>query len=271
MGLLSKVLLGYRTITQNFATFAAQNVLEVQGAATVTNDAANNRTILFVGGSTSTGTFGEVVAGELALGGQTPPQVQITPQPTTTTTDASTATLGTFPIPAGSGGRLRCVITAKLVGANANSWLCSVFEGIAGFLYPTGGSLVTGGSAPVAASSILRTPLFGVSGGAQLAISASGSSLVVTGTGPNAATAYSHSLAVVAINAASGICVVSNGGNLYLVTTGGTTAASGAGPTGTGSSIAEGSGSAVVYAYLGPAAAGIVIQWTLAIAELVSG
>ena len=220
---------------------------------------------------------GQPLAGiSLALGGQTPPQVQVVPQTTKTTTNASTVTLGTVPVAAGAGGRLRCVVVAKIAGANSTSWVTSVFEAFAPCMYPTGGSLATPGGTPITASCFFREPLFAVSGGGQLTIAASGSNLVITATGPNPSNvqaAYSNSLAVVALgpSVASGICVVSNGGNLYLVTTGGTTVASGAGPTGTGSAIAEGGASTVVYSYLGPAAAGIVVQWTLALAELISG
>ena len=221
------------------------------------------------------GGGGAALAGtSLALGGQVPPQVQVKPGTTQQTTNASTVTLATIPVASGAGGRLRCVITAKMVGANATSWALSIFEIFAIFKSPSG---VLAVSPPVvSSSSYLGEPLCGVANGGLPGVAASGSNLVVSATGPTPASVqapYSNSLAVVALGGSvpSGICIVSNGGGLYLVTTGGTTASTGSGPTGTGGSIAEGGGSPVVYSYIGPAAAGIVFNWTCAIPELVSG
>lgn len=240
------------------------------GVTVADNPTTRSTDITIPGGYTP----GSPLAGyALSLGSQAPPQFQLAVGTTVATTNAATVTIGTETIAQGTGGRLRAIVQGTIRGANPSSWVISTFEVCVFFGYPTGGALAIGTEAPVASGTNAIGPLFGGgSGQAEPSIAIVGGTFVLSATGPAAATAYSHGLVVVGLAPnATGVSVVSNGGSLYLVTTGGTTAGSGAGPTGTGGTIAEGGGSTVVYSYLGPASAGIVVNWTLCLAELASG
>jgi hypothetical protein len=58
MGLVSSILYGFRTLSQNGFKFPTYNNIDVQGAATVADDKTNQRLTLTVGGASTTPTFG---------------------------------------------------------------------------------------------------------------------------------------------------------------------------------------------------------------------
>ena len=116
MGLLAKILFGYRTLTQNFVTVPGQNTLEVEGAATVVDDPANERTILTVGGAGTAATFGATAVASLAVGANG--QQQLLPAAPVVTLNGSTSNLASgIALPAGKEVKIRAEIFATIVSA----------------------------------------------------------------------------------------------------------------------------------------------------------
>lgn len=111
--LVSKVLFGVRTLTQNKVAVPDQNYLELDPASfVVTPDLANARNVLSLSGASP--NFGAISGTSLTLG-----NYSATPQPAVPTTDSSTVNLlsTAVPIPAGKGVRIRATLSGNIVSA----------------------------------------------------------------------------------------------------------------------------------------------------------
>ena len=201
--------------------------------------------------------------GTLTLGGQTPPQYQLSTTPTITTTDGSTATLASIPCPAGKLTTVEIRVTAWIVtAATSFSYYNVVTAQVAriGSAAPVGpvnmAEVFFSNASPAAPFAAAGSP-----GGIGFVIS--GNSLVLQAKGIGAPTAWSAGAFTVGQ-------LVTKGGSTYIVAAIAGTGTSTTGPSGTGTGQVDNAGTnQVVWDYLAPGSS-VPINWCAAKVEILT-
>jgi hypothetical protein len=237
------------------------------GAPTITDNPGQNRTDFYYSGAPATGAFGSQ---NITVGTGTPPELQIGFVAHATTTDASPATLLTYALPAASTSDVELRVVANMGGSgtvNQNDWPTIFRFEAEGVRVGTGGVAATIDDD----RSTISTPFIAAVAGAPTTgtvnVTSSGNNLLVQvqGFAPPSAwqptTGYTHG------NGSSTVSdFVTNGGNVYVCKTTGTSAGSG-GPTGTGANITDGTAHWTFVAV----GSQFPIAWTLVVTGLVTG
>ena len=231
------------------------------GAPTVTDNPAQDRTDFYYSAAPLSGAFGSQ---DITVGTGTPPELQIGFVAHALTTDATPATLLTYPLPAASTSDMGLRVVANLGGAgsaNQNSWP-TIWRFLAnGVRY--GSSVFVGADQD---SSTISAPFITAAGSptsGTVNASASGNNLViqVQGFAPPSAWASGH-----AYNTGNGSSTpgVTANGNVYVCVSSGSS--SGSAPSGTGTNL--GTGALFTFVAVG---SHVPIAWTLVVTGLVTG
>lgn len=123
MGLVSKLLFGIRTLTQDFVTVPDQNVLEVDPTwATVTPDPVNNRNV--ISGNGLSPTYGNLTATSLTMG---PGKYYFAPAVTTTDDSLVNLLPAAIAVPATGAVTLRAMVMGKIASGTKTLIYSNVF------------------------------------------------------------------------------------------------------------------------------------------------
>ena len=239
---------------------------------TITDDPANNRTLIDVGGISTNPTFGTLTASEIDLG--TGYTMAAGASGTMPGTGGSTVNIGSWTVPSGRVLRIegRITIEAPVAGfglllLSASNYNVIANEGAGPAVVEYGSIGLVGNVPPFGgAAGVLGTSIVGN------VVTATISPLTIPAWAGTTAyvgslTTYGATNPPSAIMGTTGCSVVTNGGNVYVCRAGGTSAGSG-GPTGTGSSITDGG---ATWCYVGPATAGIGFNWRVNLLVTIPG
>ena len=198
--------------------------------------------------------------GTLTLGGQTPPQYQLSTTPTITTTDGSTATLFSYALPAGK---------FTVVQATVCAWIQTAANVFLYLNVATGGAARVGSGAPIGtadpsfSNASPSAPFAAAGSNGGINFNLSGNTLQLQAKGIGAPTAWSAGAFTVGQ-------LVTKGGSTYIVAAIAGTGTSTTGPSGTGTGQVDNAGAnQVVWDYLAPGSS-VPINWCAAKVEILT-